>query len=908
MADDAKAAVYRYRFGSAEFDEARFELRVSGLPVDVQRKPLELLSFLLAHAGEVVTKEELLDTVWQGRPTVENVLANAIAKLRSALGPEGAERIITQPRIGYRFSGPLERTAVGRSLLSLLELAPGMNVPARSNFILESQLSGRESEVWTARHGKTGELRVYKFASTGERLSGLKREATLYRVLRDNLGERPDIARVIDWNFEAPPYFLECEYVGSNLAEWSRSKADFPAMPLAGRLGLFLQIADAVAAAHGVGVLHKDLKPANVLITAKDGWQPCLSDFGSGRLLESERLGDITGMGLTMTSGVLTDSGSGTPQYLAPELLAGQPPTVQSDLYALGIMLYQFVVGDLRKPMVSGWERDVEDILLRADLAAATDGDPSRRLASVPELTHRLRNLEARHQEHRRLAAAELAAREARQAMQRSRARRPWVLTAILALAVGLAASLWLYRQASIAGDRLETMNDFLYKDVLANTGALKTDNDPDPGMRRVLRNAAEIVGERLAGDPGSEGWIRYGVGQGLSGLGDYPGAEQQQRLAIGLLTRAYGPADERTLLASRGLAMLLLEQSKFEEAEEVLSAVDALSGPAIRNNEESVFVMQALRGMLRAARKDCAAALEDLRQAERIPLPPSPESAYNLFNVRSWVGETLNCLGRHDEALAHYEELLGADNDEETLGPALIAYARLGHAGALLHQGRHGPAEQQLLDALDILETTIGDADAFTMGQALVVAGDFYADLGDLDRATGYLERGRGLLLTVDEHQEKALNALRLLGTIDYCNGELDRARSRLAAAHAAFVERYGADSPDAHGAGFWLAASLLGAGETSTAAELAATLDPAALDISLGGTGWAARLDALQLWIRTGQAGNGQCPVHDRSGGSRDQRPTTPAAEDQGGKLGQSAVGAGLAGDHDRHQPLDA
>ena len=86
------AALYRYRFGTAEFDEARFELRVSGLPVDIQRKPLEMLACLLAHAGEVVTKDELLDTVWEGRPTVENVIANAIGKLRSALGDENAER------------------------------------------------------------------------------------------------------------------------------------------------------------------------------------------------------------------------------------------------------------------------------------------------------------------------------------------------------------------------------------------------------------------------------------------------------------------------------------------------------------------------------------------------------------------------------------------------------------------------------------------------------------------------------------------------------------------------------------------------------------------------------------------------------------------------------------------------
>ncbi|PKM09103.1 MAG: serine/threonine protein kinase, partial [Gammaproteobacteria bacterium HGW-Gammaproteobacteria-7] len=553
--DESKAALYRYRFGSAEFDEARFELRVAGLPVEVQRKPLELLAALLARAGEVLTKDELLDTVWQGRPTVENVLANAIAKLRSALGPEGAERIITQPRVGYRFAGPLERIAVGSQLGSRLELAPGIAVPTRPNFILCSQLSGAGgSEVWTARHAKTRELRVYKFCSGGERLTALKREATLYRVLRDNLDDRPDIVRVIDWNFETPPYFLECEYAGSNLGEWSREDGRLEGMPLPDRLELFLQIADAVAAAHSVGVLHKDLKPSNVLVAARgNGWQLCLSDFGSGRLLESGRLGDITGMGLTVTGGVLSDSGTGTVQYLAPELLSGQPPTVRSDLYALGIMLFQFVVGDLRKPMVSGWQRDVDDSLLREDLAAATDGDPARRPASVAELSRRLRSLTARREENQRLEAAARTERSAQQAMQRSRARRPWVVAAMLALTVGLATSLWLYRTAMIAGSRLEAMNDFLYTDVLANTGALKTDSDPDPGMRRVLRNAAEIVGERFANDPGSEGWIRYGIGQGLSGLGDYPGAEQQQRLAIALLSRAHGPTGHRTLLASRG-------------------------------------------------------------------------------------------------------------------------------------------------------------------------------------------------------------------------------------------------------------------------------------------------------------------------------------------------------------------
>ena len=62
--DDNGRALYSYRFGTAEFDEARFELRVAGLPVDVERRALDVLAYLLRHAGEVVTKDELLREVW----------------------------------------------------------------------------------------------------------------------------------------------------------------------------------------------------------------------------------------------------------------------------------------------------------------------------------------------------------------------------------------------------------------------------------------------------------------------------------------------------------------------------------------------------------------------------------------------------------------------------------------------------------------------------------------------------------------------------------------------------------------------------------------------------------------------------------------------------------------------------
>ncbi len=104
---------YRWRFGRVEFDEARLELTVNGQPVDLEHKPLQVLALLLHHAGEVVTKRELFDSVWAGRVTVDHVLATAVGKLRKALGAADAARIHTVPRIGYRFDGPVDRLAVG---------------------------------------------------------------------------------------------------------------------------------------------------------------------------------------------------------------------------------------------------------------------------------------------------------------------------------------------------------------------------------------------------------------------------------------------------------------------------------------------------------------------------------------------------------------------------------------------------------------------------------------------------------------------------------------------------------------------------------------------------------------------------------------------------------------------------
>lgn len=857
-------SLYRFRFGSAEFDQARFELRVGGKVVAVQRKPLEVLAYLLMHPGEVVTRDELLEMVWEGRPAVDNVVANAMAKLRAALGADHAARIVTQARVGYRFDGPVERMAVGAVVASALELEAGASVPQRPHFMLDSLISrSAHSEVWLARHAKTRERRIYKFSSDGRHFAALKREATLSRLLQANLGQRRDFVRVLDWNFETPPFFLECEYGGVDLLRWSEEPGRLASLSLQQRLELFLRIADAVAAAHSVGVLHKDLKPANVLIAeAAEGWQLRLTDFGSSRLLDPQHLAKhgITALGLTLTGALQRDADSGTPLYLAPELLAGAPPTAASDVYALGVMLYQLVICDLRRPLAPGWERSIEDPLLQEDIARATDGDPSLRLQSVAGLTTRLRSLAARSREHEYYRQIEQAAAAAQQALQRARARRPWITATMLALALGMGASVWLYQDARDAHAHSKAVNDFLSQDVLANTGALKTDSDPDPSMRRVLRNAADKVGERFGNDPESEGWIRLGIGNGLSGLGDYEGAEEQQRRAIALLKRAHGGAHERVLIASYALAMTLMEQSRFSEADALLGGIEGLDAAA-RSDAETAFKTLAMRGMLRAVRKDCVAALHDLQAAEAIPLPASRETTYNRFNLRSWIGESLNCQGRYGEAARIYADLLLQEMDAD-VGPALVGYARLGYAKALLQVDDADYAERQMQRALATLESGVGAEDSFTIGQALVEAGAFHFAMGRLDEAQELLLRGRALLLGIGEQQEKALSALSLLGAIDYLHGQYAPAIDRLSRAHSGLQAVFGTDSADAQGAAYWLASALREVGRYAEAEQLAAPLQPEKLRAALAGADWGAQLDLLRarLMIDRGEQERGK------------------------------------------------
>lgn len=451
------AAGVIWSFGSFLFDEQRLELTVAGEVADVEPRPLELLRHLLRRAGELVTKDELLETVWPNRVASESLLTKTVAKLRQALRDEDQLLIRTVYGQGYRLIAPVTVKAASSETVGASKLAPalatGDRSPSRPNWILQKVLSSGRNELWLARHDKTGQFRVFKFARDAEGLRALKREVTLYRVLHQTANIRDRLLGVLDWNLDEPPCFIEYPYIADgSLDQWlKRQDSTGLSCSLAQKLELIAQAADALAAAHDAGVLHKDVKPSNMLIDIDSAGRPSirLSDFGNGDLdLERLALLEITRLGFTQALDQRDGNTSGTPLYLAPELLTGQACSARSDIYALGVVLYQLVIGDFRRPLAPGWEREIADPLLCADIAACADFDPLHRLADARVLAHRLRDLETRRAA---LVTPQTGFVPGRGEIA-SPARRRWLLAggALAGISLLSAGLLWNHRHSSI--------------------------------------------------------------------------------------------------------------------------------------------------------------------------------------------------------------------------------------------------------------------------------------------------------------------------------------------------------------------------------------------------------------------------------------------------------------------------
>jgi serine/threonine protein kinase len=194
---------------------------------------------------------------------------------------------------------------------------------------------GGMGEVWLARradgqHDQQAALKILSpYLAAPDSIDRFRRERQLLARL-----EHPNIARLLDGGMSprGEPY-LVMEYVdGIRLDRY----CDDRRLPIRERLQLMIKVCAAVNSAHQYLVVHRDLKPGNILVTA-DG-EPKLLDFGIAKMIDAE-----SGLEQTATTNLFL-----TPLYASPEILRGEQATVASDVYSLGVVLYELVSG--RRP------------------------------------------------------------------------------------------------------------------------------------------------------------------------------------------------------------------------------------------------------------------------------------------------------------------------------------------------------------------------------------------------------------------------------------------------------------------------------------------------------------------------------------------------------------------------------
>ncbi|HAL72876.1 MAG TPA: serine/threonine protein kinase, partial [Verrucomicrobiales bacterium] len=234
---------------------------------------------------------------------------------------------------------------------------PGMVIGGR--YVLKSILGeGGTGHVWRAEQTQPVQREVaVKIIGaglvTGPVVTRFNRE---YQVLARL--EHPNIAAIFDAGelADGRPYFVMEIVSGQPITQWCAERL----IPVKGRVEIFLQACLAVQHAHHKGILHRDLKPSNVMVTEVNG-KPVVKviDFGIAKALA----GDLdAGPDVTVRGMVL-----GTPRYMSPEQagLTGQDVDTRSDVYALGVLLYELLTGST--PVTEGEEKhsSLSDLLQR---------------------------------------------------------------------------------------------------------------------------------------------------------------------------------------------------------------------------------------------------------------------------------------------------------------------------------------------------------------------------------------------------------------------------------------------------------------------------------------------------------------------------------------------------------------
>lgn len=694
------------------------------------------------------------------------------------------------------------RATAGAELVLGWRPATGQPLPDRRHWVMVHKLGeGSFGEVWLAEHAKTGERHTFKFCYEAESLKALEREVTFFRLMKDALGNRRDIVRVLDWNFEEAPYYLESEYTeGGDLAAWAEDQGGLDQVPLATRIELVAQVAEALGAAHSVGILHKDVKPANVLITAGRAGEPRarLTDFGVGLLTDQAALVEhgITLRGLTVDDAVGYSS-AGTHLYMAPEVIEGQVPTIQADLYSLGVLVYQMVVGDFSRALAGGWQRHVDDEVLRDDVACFVDGSPRRRPGNASEIADRLRRLEERRAARREAERARLQAEEARLALERGRRRRRLLIVAVTVLALFGATMATLMRRARLEAERANReattarqVSEFL-------EGLFERVDPGETGggsltAREILDQGARRIETELLGQPVIQSRLMNVMGVVYRHLGLYETAEGLIERALAQRRERYGSEHVEVAESLYDLGRLRFDQGRHETAEELLRSALAqrreLLGERHLDTAETSCELSNVLTVLGEVAEAEALGLECLTVRRELLGEPHDKVAETLFTlaVLEHYRDAAAAEKLYREALAMYEGLFGELHP--AVGEVLNNYASL-----LMIRGDSAAAEPLFRRSLEIKRRVLPAGHPFIGISEINLAAAVDAQGGHAEAEA--LARSAEAILSASygpDHWRPAI-ARGVLGASLAGQGELERAEALLTESYLAIDRQLG-------------------------------------------------------------------------------------------------------------------
>jgi len=627
--------------------------------------------------------------------------------------------------------------------------------------------------------------------------------------------------------------FLAMEYVeGEDILTYCDSRR----LTIAERLGLFGKVCSAVQYAHQSLVVHRDLKPGNILVTPEG--EPKLLDFGIAKILAPDSVGSTA----TTQAGMRPM----TPEYASPEQILGLPITTATDIYALGLLLFELLTG-LRahifdKAQLSDFRRVVCEETPPKPSVAATDSmaerpDTERAPNAVERAAHRgtepqrLRRLLAgdldnivhtalRKEPSRRYASAEQMARDvarhlagfpvsARGDSWRYQAgkfigrHRLGVVAACLAvLAVIFFTAALQVKNDRIAAERDEALRQKSRSEEVTRFMIDVFDNaDPyQPGEEMTARELLARATERM-----QRGWDRHpalkadlmiALGQVNAKLGRFEEAEAFLR--EGLAIRA--KSGDKLALAEclRHWGALLLAMGEYEPADKALSRASALAEERLGPRHAGLEPILASLSELRYLQGRYAEGERLVRRALSIQEadPETEPLAYgdNLGNLAIF----LDTQGRFDEAETLYRKVLALQ--ETALGPnhLILGNTVFNFAASLSDQARYPEAADLYLRAIDIYSQHLGPDHPFV--------GSAYSDLGVVHEKTGALDEAKRCFhaaLTIcdsslgADHSECA-SILNNLGLVCLARSEQAQAVRLFEKAIAAFSASAGAEHPD--------------------------------------------------------------------------------------------------------------